>query len=194
MADKKIELTKDLLLGKGNNRECYVSPKDSYKVIKISISKKSYKNQNIIEDRYYKYLEKNKISQEHIVKCYGYVDTNLGKGLVFEKIVNYDGTMPTLFSKVLLEKRVLNTEDLDSLIEELKKYIFNNEILFIDVATSNIFVQEIKKDKFKLIIFDGLGGISYFRLLMCLYSKWYKKRAIKKAWSKFLKNIENKLK
>ena len=44
------------------------------------------------------------------------------------------------------------------LINELKQYLEANGILFIDTSLTNIFCKKISKDKYKLIIVDGLGA------------------------------------
>lgn len=68
---------------KAVGRVCYNHPKDFSKIIKNCLSSSFYKNQNQIENIYYNYLKKHNISTTHIVKCYGYINTNLGKAFNF---------------------------------------------------------------------------------------------------------------
>ncbi|MCT7512591.1 PhoP regulatory network YrbL family protein [Aliarcobacter cryaerophilus] len=192
MIEESIVLTKELFFASGGERDCYVHPDNNKKLIKIEQNNKT-RNQNELEFLYYNYLEKNKISQEHIAKCYGYVDTNLGKGLVFEKIVNYNGTEALSFSDVISKNLLSDSKELE-LIEELKNYIFSNNILFVDVGFFNILCQEVEKDKFKLIIIDGLGGRRVgFKFNLYLKSSLFTKYKIKKQWKKTENEYKNAL-
>ncbi|RXK12365.1 hypothetical protein CP985_14515, partial [Malaciobacter mytili LMG 24559] len=75
------------LLQKGSERACYEHPFDKNKIIKIVYNQKGKNNQNDQELYYYNFLNKQNIDYNNISICYGKIDTNLGEGLVFEKII-----------------------------------------------------------------------------------------------------------
>ena len=126
-----------------------------------------------------------------IACCYDYVDTNLGKGLIFDKVLNYDETLSSSFRDLIMN-RVITFAEQKVLLNELKEYLEDNEILFIDNTLKNIFCKEIEKGKYKLIIIDGLGakrkGIKFW---LYLHSRNYTKYKIKKQWIKFMKLYKN---
>ena len=63
--------------------------------------------------------------------------------------------------------------------------------LFLDVNLSNVFCCEYERNKYKLIIIDGVGTArDKFRLELYFKFKWYSKYKIKKQWKKFIQNIE----
>src|SRR5574344_2064168 len=77
------------------------------------------------------------------------------------------------------------------LLEDLKSYLFKNEILFIDCSSHNVFCKKISEDKYTLIIYDGLGARrDSIKLSLYMKSKLYTKYKIKKQWKLFIKNCE----
>jgi hypothetical protein len=191
---EKLILTQEYFIARGGERECYEHPLDSTKVIKILYKKNGVYaydgNRNNLEYRYYKFLEKSQISFSHIINCYEFVETNLGKGLIFDKVCDYNGNISIAFSKLIRKNKFSDDFEL-FLIEELKEYVFKNNILFIDNGLHNILCCEYEKDKYKLIIIDGLGAKREgFKFWLYLNSKIYTKYKVKTQWNKFIKKYE----
>ncbi|MGB6328777.1 MAG: YrbL family protein [Halarcobacter sp.] len=185
-----IVLNDNDFLGTGGERNCYIYPRDEKKVIKIVKKLDKHNNQNILEYTYIKYLEKQDVDFSYIPKCYGFVNTNFGEGLVVQRIKNYDNSEIRTMSFYI--KHNLWEDDYSmKLINDLKAYLFKNDILFVDASLSNIFCQKISKNEYKLIIFDGLGarrpGIKFWLYMKLKFFARYK---IKKQWDVFLKNYK----
>ena len=108
-----LQLTPDHLLGTGDNRSCYAYPGDPSRCIKVdkpwnegfhNTPRKRVKkalmpwladfSSNREEARFYrtKALELGEEFYRFAPRCYGIVLTNLGPGLVFERIRNSDGS------------------------------------------------------------------------------------------------------
>ncbi|WP_222718374.1 YrbL family protein [Aliarcobacter vitoriensis] len=191
---EKIELTKHDIIARGGERDCYIHPLDSTKVIKIMYETNgimAYNGaRNDIEYKYFKFLEKSNTPFSHITKCYGFVETNVGKGLVFDKVYDYNGQTSTSFLDILMQKKLTKKKE-NNMILELKEYIFENNILFIDYGLDNILCCQYEKDNYKLIIIDGLGSKrNGFKLWLYLNSKIYTKYKIITQWKKLLRLIE----
>lgn len=185
-----ILLNNNYLLSRGSERTCYIHPFDTNKVIKIIYNKKELNNnQNDLEFKYYSYLNSKNISYEHITKCFGWVDTNLGKGLVFERVLNYDNSIPKQLTH-FLQHKIFTIEEETLLLNELKTYLETNKILFMDVATLNVLCKKISSSKYKLIIIDGLGpkrdGLKFWLYTNIELYNTYKQ---KKQWNKFIKLV-----
>lgn len=186
---EEIILNDFLRIGEGNSRICYDHPSDNTKVLKISKHNLIKVCDNELEYKYFTYLRKKDIPILHLSNNYGFVETNLGIALVCDKICNYDGTLSKSLKDVIGTKLLKQKEDM--LIIELRDYIFKYNILFLDVNLSNILCCEYEKDKYKLIIIDGIGTArDAFRLKMYFIFNWYSKYKIKKQWKKFIHNIE----
>lgn len=185
-----VVLSDELFLAKGGERDTYIHPKDKNKVIKIVRKNTNHNNQNVLDFQYFNYLKKHNVDFSHITKCYGWVNTNYGNGLIFDKVENFDNTPIKTFS-YYSKHNLLDKQTSLSLVHELQHYLFKNNILFVDASLSNIFCQKISPDKFKLVIFDGLGGRRTglkFQLYMLL--KMFAKYKIKKQWDRFMKNYQ----
>ncbi len=185
-----INLDRKYFLGKGGERDSYIHPNDDKKIIKVLHSKKKHNRQNELEFEYYKYLERNLNNFSHITKCFGWIETNKGRGLIYQRVQNYDNsTIRTLshYSKYnLLDEEIGLT-----LINDLKEYLFENSILFVDASLSNVFCQKVSKNKFKLIVFDGLGARRYgLKFWLYLRFKKFAEYKIKKQWNIFLSNYK----
>lgn len=188
---QKLILNKKLFIANGGERNCYTHLNDYTKVIKV-VHRKGYHNmQNELEYKYYQYLLKNNIPMTHLVNCHGFIDTNQGLGLVYDKIVDYNKNISISF-KEMVSKNMLTDEIEQELIDELKNYIFKYNILFIDVDLSNVFCCEIKKDKYKLYIIDGLGARRMgWRFNLYLKSKLFTIYKMRKQWKKFIKGYNS---
>ncbi|MCT7466163.1 PhoP regulatory network YrbL family protein [Aliarcobacter cryaerophilus] len=193
---EKIILTKEFFIARGWERDCYINPLDSTKVIKIThgYSNKASRNQNDLEYKYFEYLKKLNKPFSHITKCYGYIDTNLGKGIVSDKVYDYNGKISMTFLDTITQNKFTKDEE-NELVEELKEYIFKNSILFIDIGLCNILCCEYEKEKYRLMIIDGLGakrtGIKFW---LYLKSELFTKYKIRKQWKRFLNKIDRKRK
>jgi hypothetical protein len=186
--NKQVILKDNLLVAKGGERACYINPDNSHQIIKIIfVQGEIHNNQNELENTYMKYLMHKKVDMTHIAKCYGYVDTNLGKGLVYERIMDFDGTATKSF-RFYIANKLLSKQTQEQLIKELKTYLETNLILFVDTSLTNIFCQQYEKDKFKLIIIDGLGAKrTGFKFWLYRNFELYTKYKIKRQWDKFIK-------
>lgn len=190
---KKLNLTKELFVASGGERDVYQHPIDSTKLIKV-LSKDlvGNRNQNDLDYKYFKFLEKKKIQFTHIPKCYDYLDTNLGKGLVVDKVCDYNGNISISFLDVVM-KELFFIDTQNKLVEDLRTYLFNNNILFIDIGLYNVLCCEYEEGKYRLVIIDGLGGRrAGVKFWLYLNSKIFTKYKIKKSWNRFLKEIDRK--
>ncbi len=190
-----ITLTKSLLIAKGGERDCYLHPEDNTKVIKIVHKIEEHNNQNELEYSYMKYIKKRKdLDLSQITDCYGYVSTNLGKGLVFDRVLDFDGTASKSF-RYYLANKIIPLDEQELLITELKNYLEKNLILFVDTSLTNIFCPKISEDSYKLIIVDGLGAKrTGIKFTLYKISKAYTKYKIKRQWDKFMKMYEKDVK
>jgi hypothetical protein len=171
-------------IGKGTNRSCYLHPNDSSKCIKVTHSGDISETKR--EVFYYKFLKKQKISWKHIAQYYGAIKTDLGRGDVFELIRDYDGKISqTLTYYVQDEAKTKLITNPFILIDELKNYCLENKIIIKDLNSNNLICQRIHKNKYKLIIIDGLSNPK--RLFFFNKFNIYFKTVHTKSWNHFYK-------
>ena len=188
----------------GTKRDCYFHPDDEDKVIKVIPPEKSPKvlhsqklwlrrmlqspetfNANRTESEKFEKLERNLGKLEevlpHLVKYFGKIETDLGEGLVFQAIKNYDGTI----SETVDDASQTGGYEKETLLEALKKFSLNKHdaVIFNDVGKQNVVIQVLNADhsSYKLWIVDGIncGPI----IPISEYSKTYASaRKAKKIW------------
>ena len=156
------------LIGKGTERACYIHPGDTNKVIKVP--HRTGQNQNRIEAIYYEHLKNRGADLSQVAKYYGWVNIDGQQGLIFERVVNYDGKPSPTLSKVVFD-RLLKKKPIWHLLEALQQYLVNNRIIFADISEDNLLCQEYAKDEYRLVIIDGLGarksGLKFFLQRHC---------------------------
>lgn len=158
----------------GGNRLCFVYPDDKTRCIKI-VKPDSIKNlrakrsflKNLRPDSYfddnlneYKAYQQSAIIKggdeiyDHIPRCYGWQDSDLGKGLVLDYFANPDGT-PCVTLLEELQKNGL-TPALENQLEELGNFLKSTQILTKNILPHNV----VCASDGKLKIIDGIGAPS----------------------------------
>jgi hypothetical protein len=177
-----IELSDDLIIGKGRDRICYEHPTVLNQCIKISITTDK---QSLREMRYFSFLKSKKTDLSVISTFLGKVKTNKGLGYSFDLIRDYDGKV----SKTLLqslESNECSMVQVRPLISDLKQYLMTNKICVRDISPSNICCQK-SQNGINLFIIDGVSNSNMNPLTIRFQSLINK--AIEKAW----KGLDRKL-
>ncbi len=190
---KIVYLNKELLLSKGSERDCYLHPDDHTKVIKIAPSEGVHRDQNNLDNHYYRYLSGSGKDLQYVTECFGFVETNLGQGLVFTRALNYNGTPSHSLKYMMFHKKIAVDTQRD-LLKNLLTYLSENQIVFGDICCGNIFCKEVSKEKYTFIIVDGLGARRFnYKYWMYLKIGFYRRYKIIKQAMKMTKDHEAKI-
>lgn len=106
MQAQKIILTESLFIGKGLWKATYLHPTDASRVVKILLREPNDDWEQ--EKNYRAFRLRHHMPSELIPKYYGEVMTNLGKGLVFERIQDIDGTT-SVHLKTFIQNQQMST-------------------------------------------------------------------------------------
>ena len=189
-----INLQKEDIIAKGGERTCYIHPYDNTKLIKVVHIKGKHNQQNLLEHIYMSYLKKKEKDLNQVAQYYGQINSNLGSGLVYERIIDYDN-QPSKSFRYYIANKLISQETQKKLVEELRLYLEINSILFVDTSMTNIFCKKIDEKNYKLIIVDGLGAKRmgtkfWFYRNFQLYTKY----KIKRQWDKFMQMYNKDIK
>jgi len=169
-----LQLTPEHLLGTGDNRSCYAYPGDPSRCIKVdkpwnegfhNTRRKRVKkalmpwladfSSNREEARFYrtKALELGEEFYRHAPRCYGIVLTNLGPGLVFERIRNSDGSYAMRLDQ-FVEIYPGSIQILSWLVEDLFSFLIEKELYLFTANPDNFFVQLKDSIPARLVVID----------------------------------------
>jgi hypothetical protein len=123
----------------------------------------------------------------HISRCYGFVETDMGMGLVSELIRNADGRVSITLKQYLWDHGL--TGEIEIVIENLIAFWVAELIPSRDLLLHNIVVQMDGEGPARLVVIDGLGarGILPFQLM----PGGYRVRRVERRIDNFRERIEN---
>jgi len=182
-----IQIKTQDFIGKGIHRECYIHPEDRTKCIKVVFSDHDREGQR--EQDYYRHLEKRSISWEMIPRFYGEVDTNLGKGVVFDLIFDHNGApAKNLFHYLSCDELTPGIQKaLQSALPKLKNYMLEQRILTREIDPKNISCKALASGEFHLYLVDNLDNTDVIPIAS--YIAILARKKVLRKWKRF----ENKM-
>jgi len=181
-------LDEALILGHGNERYCYSHPHDETKVIKVT--HRIHRNQNAIDVLYYAYLEKRNTDFSHLTRCYGWVEIEGVKGVMFDRVSNEDGSALLTLSEAITQK-LLPADTITNILETRHDYLQRERIIFADVSLDNILCQRLHDGSYKGIIVDGLGSRRLtFKFWLLRHLPFYAAYRVGHQWKKVMENVK----
>jgi hypothetical protein len=194
-----IELNQNHFIGKGGTRSCYLHPSDFGKCIKIDKRKSGGATER--EARYYGKLARIRpdLSYVHIPRFYGFVETSLGRGGVFDLIRDEtDGQISKSFSYYIKSGEV--TADSFLWRQAHRNYmdvLYSEAIVIRDFNPGNLCVRKMKDGSYQFVTIDGIGHRHFVPL--CDYSKSFARHTIRKhvklkhfgSLAQILQRVEN---
>ena len=183
-----MNLERSLLISEGANRMCFRHPADSTKCIKIP--KLGGHRAQALECQYYRRLASNDISWDQLSRYHGVVETNLGKGYVYDLILDFDETISLPISDYLCTEPVNNIDRrviFDSL-HTLKEYLLANIIIVRNLRPYNILYKRINVQEGIAVLIDNIGHHN-----ACFHlsdaTALLARKDIRKKWKKFEMNL-----
>ena len=151
--ERKINLTQDLLIAAGHCRKTFLNPENAGQVVKVN---HDASDGNEREAALYAVLPPSILAL--CPRFYGAVETNLGKGLVFERIVDFDTQKP---SKTLLQWLKddadfvrAHKDELLTAIRTLTDEFMKCPQMTCGLNIENIVLQRVGSDKIKVFSID----------------------------------------
>lgn len=178
--DKKV-------LGLGHERACFIHPTDETKCIKVSQKGIVHRNQNQIESYYFGILKRRSVPFTHLAEYYGEVHTDWGDGLVFERILDFDGQPSQRFDQAITSG-VINQQQAINLLDNLKNYLLSHAVYIGDCNPDQLLLQRTKNG-YCLKVIDGLGTRNFgLKLRLLSHILWYARYKIRAKWPTIQKN------
>lgn len=183
-SNEKLILTDDLFLGKGNHKEVYIHPADKNLCVKILYVEPDEDFER--EMRYRRALGKRADSMTLLTKYFGEVDTNKGRGYIFENVIDFDGSQ----SRTLLDW-LTAPDSIGSLVKGLldfKRDFIGQKFAAAGMDPDNFLVQRTSPSARRIRIIDNIGTSA--RVPLLYYSDFLMARRAKKYWKRFVREIQ----
>ena len=152
-----LEIKKELFIGAGGHNATYIHPIDKTKCIKIPHDPN---DGDVKKEMRYRRMCAKKLAKSRLVtEFFGIIETNLGLGYVFERVLDYNGqTSKDL--RDFLPKNKPDTQTLQriwTILLNFKSDFLRDHIAIVDTDITNFMVQESTKGSFRVRIVDNIG-------------------------------------
>ena len=178
---EKLSLPAQLFVGEGTDRSCFRHPHDERRCIKVLHPDKR-SGRFWRELRYYRRLQRRGIDFSHLTPYRGLVDTSLGRGAIFDLVLDDDGRVSRSLHHYLQKNdRQFDTWVVDE-IERLKQDLYDQWIAFHDLNPTNILVKRLGYDEYCLVVIDGIGHNHFVPLAS--YSAGLARKKLVRVWNR----------
>ncbi|MCR5833259.1 MAG: hypothetical protein K6G55_01185 [Selenomonadaceae bacterium] len=152
-----LTINEDLFIGSGGHQATYIHPTDNAKCIKVPHVKD---DGDVRKEMRYRRACATKLEQSKLItKFYGTVDTNIGTGYIFERVLNYNGKT-SLDMEKFLPKSCGDSElraKMQDVLMNFKEEFLSENIVIVDTDITNFMVQEYEPNKYRVRIVDNIG-------------------------------------
>ena len=147
-----LKINEKLFIGSGGHQATYIHPIDPKKCIKIPHDKNDGDVKK--EMRYRKSCAKKLAKSKLVTEFFGTIETNLGLGYVFERVIDFNG-QTSLDMKKFLPKAT--PEVIKSIFLGFKADFLRENIAIVDTDIENFMVQRISPENYRVRIVDNIG-------------------------------------
>ena len=176
-----FDLTPDLFVAEGTDRQCYRHPEFPDRCIKVLHADRR-SGRFWREIAYFRSLQRRGVDFSHLSRFHGIVRTSLGDGAVFDLVRDDDGRIASsLASRLDTGDPEFNFWAVNE-IERLKQDFYDQWIVFHDLNPTNLMVQRLGFDSWRLIAIDGIGHNHF--LPLASFNRRFARKKIRRAWNR----------
>ena len=193
--DPIYRLSPDMRIGRGSKRDCYAHPGNPDLCIKVPRhpDRADAQQPSIVEWYCATALDRRGVPFRHRARCYGWVETDRGTGLVMERVRNRDGA-PALTLYEAVHKHGLAMEQIACLFAELKRWVLTNAVPVTDLNSGNLLVRHTDNRAY-LVLVDGIGGQKVkFKFVFYRRFPWFARLLSWRRWARLERIAHDELK
>ena len=184
-----IRLQDQDIIATSKTRNCDLHPADSTKIIKIVRKKVPFwkRDANWKEWANYQYLIKQHSQLDFISTYHGFIETNLGRGLLVDCIQDYNGLVSMRLSNVFVNPMQYDLAAMEKVLDRFYRKIIENNIQLFDLNFFNILVQILSDGKYRLICVDIKGRYNNYELIpVSTYIPFFSRRKLKRRCNRLM--------
>lgn len=184
-----LKLDGSLFYGKGSHKKCFIHPENTNLCIKVAYNRGGQKDL-LREINYISVLRRRNKNYTLLPQYYGEVETNLGKGYVFEIIKDYDGNKCKTLEDFIISDKLFseNFNLIITLLKKLKTELYDNEIITMVLFPENIIFQRTAENNYRVRIINDMG--SSVLIPLEYYFTYFARTKILRRWIKFLEVLK----
>ena len=178
----KIRLQDRDLIAQSKTRVCYLHPQDPAKVIKIVREKPAFWKQdaNRKEWRHYLYLKRRHPKLDFTATYHGFVETNLGRGLVSDCIRDGDGNVSARLENVLANPGGYDLAAVAKTLDRICQIIIADNIQLFDLNRYNLLIQILPDGSYNPISIDIKGRYNNYEFIpISTYIPFFSRRKLR---------------
>jgi len=184
-----LVLGDELLLGKGAHKACWIDPRDDKRCVKVAYA---YPDLDIRREMKYRRCRKWRgVTSRLLPGFYGTVETDKGRGYVYERICNYDGSASLELGAWLQkerERRLQGAEPLDAeaLLRAFRDAWVSEGIVMTNTQLENIMIQEQSAQwgDIRWRIVDNIG--THVTIPLLFFLDYLARKHVKRYWNRLL--------
>ena len=187
--NRVLELRDDLLLGKGCHKACWIDPRDEQRCVKVAYS---LPDMDIRREMKYRRVRRWRNKKSDLLPhFYGMVDTNRGKGFVYERIVDYDGHSSLELGEWLNKERErrgrgMKPVNVERILATFRDRWIADGIIMYNTQVENIMVQQLSANwgEVRLRIVDNIG--THSALPIFFFWDYMARKSVRRYWNRLL--------
>ncbi len=191
-----IILDRKTILAEGKTRQCYLHPEDESKVIKIVKQNLSSMDGNEQEWKHYRFLKNRFKDTSFLVKCHGFVETSMGKGLIFDCTRDHDRKISrTLLDIVSNSESRYDVARVFSVVDSFCCFIIENNIQFFDLNPGNIVIKVFSDGSYKAFAVDIKGRYANCEFIpISTYIPFFSRKKLERRSRQLMERMQSHLK
>ena len=181
------------LIGSSKTRNCYLHPANPTKVIKIVRGKVPpwKRDANWKEWANYQYIKKHHSQLDFISTYYGFIETNLGRGLLGECILDYNGHVSRRLGDVLVNHAQYDLADVENVLGLSCQKIIENNIQLFDLNLLNILIQVLSDGTYRIVCVDIKGRYNNYELIpVSTYIPFFSRMKLKRRCHRLMQIVQ----
>lgn len=156
------------------------------------LGNKDYLDYNFTDELYARELEKRNSPEvfNHLPRCYSFADTDLGRGVVWEYIVDYDGSPCLSLKDCESNPGQLGSNEKELLwgaLDEFFAWQLKHAIMLREMAFSNTLVKQNAPQSIQLYHIDAIGCVDLVPL--AVYSREFARLRVRSKVHRFRKKM-----
>jgi len=175
-----VSLPAHYFVAEGTDRKCFRHPTEPQCCIKV-LHPERRSGRFSREVRYFLSLQRRGVYFKHLTQLHGLINTRLGKGAIFDMVLDDDGRVSKSLDYYLAQNDKRFNSWAVTAIESLKQDFYEQWIVFHDLNPGNILVKRLSFDEFRLIAIDGIGHDHFFPLAS--YSSTLARKKLTLVWN-----------